>query len=132
MDEMAHAGQATATEVAPSRDDAEAGVARMREMSADLRGCAVLGSRGEALATSGDRERWEEACRALLEAADAAGGEQASQLHVATEEGEVFAVRHRGLAMVAVGDRFALASLMLSDMRMVLRELAPGAGVRKA
>jgi len=126
MSEMARAGQATATEVAPSRDDAEAGVARMREMAADVRGCAVLGTGGEALAASGDRERWAQACAALLEAADAAGGERASQLHVATEEGEVFAVRHRGLAMVAVSERFALASLMLSDMRMVLREIAPG------
>jgi hypothetical protein len=40
----------------------------------------------------------------------------------------VFAVRYGELAMVAVSDRFALASLMLFDMRNALRELAIGAG----
>ena len=65
-----------------------------------------------------------EAGAALLEAADAAGGEPAAQVHVATEDGEAFAVRHGGLAMVAVADRFTLASLMIFDMRAVLRDLA--------
>jgi hypothetical protein len=48
---------------------------------------------------------------------------------VATEAGEAFAVRQSGLAMVAVADRFTLASLMLFDMRTVLRDLASGEGV---
>jgi hypothetical protein len=30
--------------------------------------------------------------------------------------------------MVAVSERFTLASLVLSDMRAALRDLAPGAG----
>jgi len=117
-------GQATATEVAPSREDAEAAVARMLEMSADARGCAVLGPGGDVLAASGDVDRWGEAAAAFLEAADAAGERPAGHVHVATEDGEVFAVRHRGVAMVAVSERFTLASLMLFDMRTVLRELA--------
>lgn len=125
----ANAGHATATEVAPSRDDAEAAVARMREMSADLRGCAVLGPGGDALAASGDRERWGEASAELVGAADAAGAEPASHLHVATEDGEVFMVRHRALVMVAVSERFTLSSLMMFDMRTVLRELAREAGL---
>jgi hypothetical protein len=118
------AGQTSPTAVAPTREDAEAAVARMREMSADLRGCAVLSGDGEALAASGDPDRWQEAAAVLLGAADLAGGERAESVHVGTEDGEVFAVRHRGLAAVAVTDRFTLASLMASDMRAVLRDLA--------
>jgi hypothetical protein len=121
--ELSPRGQ-TAAEVAPSREAAEAAVARMRDMSADLRGCAVLGPDGDVLAASSERKRWQEPCAVLLGAADLAGPEPASHLHVGTEDGEVFAVRHAGLAMVAVSERFTLASLMLFDMRMALRELA--------
>lgn len=120
------AGSPTATRPGPGAAEAEAAVARMRDMSADLRGCAVLAPDGEALAASGDRERWGEAAAVLLAAADLAGEGPAESLHVATEDGEVFAVRHGGLAMVAVSTRFALASLMLFDMRTVLRDLASG------
>jgi len=104
---------------------AEAAVGRLAEMSTDLRGCAVLDLQGRALAAvGGDPERWAEAGAALLAAADAAGGEPITHVHVATEDGEAFAVRHEGLAMVAVAERFALASLMVFDMRAVLRDLA--------
>ena len=120
----ANGGQATATERAPSREAAEVAVARMLEISDDARGCAVLGPTGEALAATGERERWQEGAAELLGAADSAGGEPAQQVHVGTEDGEVFAIRHGELAMVAVSDRFPLASLMISDMRMVLRGLA--------
>jgi hypothetical protein len=120
--------QPSRTAVAPTREDAEAAVARTRGMSADLRGCAVLGPDGEALAASGDLERWQEAAAVLLGAADLAADEPFDSVHVGTEDGEVFAVRHGDLAMVAVSDRFALASLMLFDMRTALRELAIGAG----
>src|SRR6266480_4365284 len=92
-------------------------------MSADLRGCAILDGQGRALASGGDLEPWASAGGALLAAADAAGDEPATHVHVATEEGEAFAVRHEGLAMVAVADRFTLASLMIFDMRAVLRDL---------
>ena len=112
----------------PRRADAELAVARMGEMSPDLRGCAVLDGYGNVLASSGGSS-WERAGRAFLEAADSADGERVSQAHVATEDGEAFAVREGGLAMVAVSDRFALASLMLFDMRTVLRDLARGNGV---
>jgi hypothetical protein len=109
--------------------DAELAVARMGEMSADLRGCAVLDGSGDALAASGGTGDWAEAGAAFLAAADAADGTPAMQAHVATEDGEAFAVREGGLAMVAVVNRFALASLMLFDMRTVLRDLASGGGV---
>ena len=42
------------------------------------------------------------------------------------EQGEIFAVRHAGLVALAVTDRFALASLLLFDMRAVLHDLAEG------
>jgi hypothetical protein len=107
---------------------AEAAVGRLREMSADLRGCALLGPGGELLAATGEADRWGEPARELLSAADEAGDEAATQVHVATEDGEVFAVREDGLAMVAVADRFTLASLMLFDLRTVLRGLVRGTG----
>jgi hypothetical protein len=108
----------------PDPTPAEAAVARLGEMSAELRGCAILDHDGRALAATGDAERWARAGSALLAAADAAGDESAAHVHVATEDGEAFAVRHRGLAIVAVAERFVLASLMLFDMRAVLRDLA--------
>ncbi len=113
---------------APSRKAARAAVERLTEMSADLRGCAVLDGAGHCLAASGNPKAWASAGGALLAAADAAGGQAASHVHVGTEDGEAFGVRHGGLAMVAVADRFALASLMVFDMRAVLRDLARGAG----
>ena len=112
----------------PSREAAEAAVARMRTMSLDLRGCAVLGGDGEVLAASSDPGRWKEAAAILLGAADLARDEPAEHLHVGTEDGEVFAVRHGDLAMVAVSERFTLASLMVFDMRTVLRDLVAPAG----
>src|SRR3954451_8180815 len=109
----------------PSGESAEAALAFLSEMSPDLRGAAVLGPAGEVLAASGEEpERWGEDAAALLAAADAAEKTPVEQVHIATEQGEVFAVRNEGLAAVAVTDRFALASLMLFDMRSLLRELA--------
>jgi len=89
--------------------------------TSEMRGCAILGP-GGVLASSGDNSLWAEAARALLEAADRAAGNRATHAHVATEEGEAFATRSGDLAMVAVASRFALASLVLADMRAALRE----------
>jgi hypothetical protein len=124
----------TTTENAPKTPsvrvaDAELAVARIGEMSPDLQGCAVLDAAGDAIAASGGGGDWASAGAALLAAADAADGSPAWQVHVATEDGEAFAVREGGLAMVAVANRFTLASLMLFDMRTVLRDLASGNGV---
>jgi hypothetical protein len=114
---------AATTEVAAG-DAAEAALAFLGEMSLDLRGAAILDSGGAVLAASGDRGRWGEDAGALLEIADRAGAEPAEQVHIATEQGEVFALRHAGFAAVAVTERFALASLMFFDMRSILRDLA--------
>jgi predicted regulator of Ras-like GTPase activity (Roadblock/LC7/MglB family) len=111
---------------AVSGDAAEAALAYLREMSPDLRGAAILDSAGAVLAATGSPERWREDAATLLDAADRADGEAVEQVHVGTEQGEVFALRHAGLTAVAVTERFALASLTLFDMRALLRDLAAG------
>jgi hypothetical protein len=118
---------AVTTEVA-SGDAAEAALAFLGEMSLDLRGAAILDAAGAVLAASGEPVRWGEDAAALFAIADGAGAEPVEQVHVATEQGEVFALRHAGFVAVAVTERFALASLMFFDMRSTLRDLATGGG----
>lgn len=109
----------------PSEESAEAALEFLAEMSPDLRGAAILGPGGEVLAATGEEwGRWREDAAALLAAADGAEGTPVEQVHIATEQGEVFAIRNAGLTAVSVTERFALASLMLFDMRSMLRELA--------
>jgi predicted regulator of Ras-like GTPase activity (Roadblock/LC7/MglB family) len=105
---------------------AEGALAYLTEMSPDLRGGAILDPAGAVLAASDQPDRWREDAETLLEVADRAGGEPVEQVHIATEQGEVFALRHDGLVAVAVTDRFALASLLFFDMRSMLRDLARG------
>lgn len=109
---------------AASGDSAAGALAYLTEMSPDLRGAAILGPDGAVLAASGEPERWREDAAALFAVADGAGSEPVEQVHVGTEQGEVFALRHAGLAAVAVTERFALASLTFFDMRSLLRDLA--------
>jgi predicted regulator of Ras-like GTPase activity (Roadblock/LC7/MglB family) len=114
-------GQASA---AISGEAAEGALALLAELSPDLRGAAILGADGSVLAATGDPDRWREDSAALFEVADRAGSEPVEQIHIGTEQGEVFALRHGELAAVAVTDRFALASLLLFDMRSLLRDLS--------
>jgi predicted regulator of Ras-like GTPase activity (Roadblock/LC7/MglB family) len=114
---------ALATEVSPG-DAAQAALAFLAEMSPDLRGAAILAEDGTVLAAGAEPERWGEDAAALFEIADRAGGERAEQIHIATEQGEVFGLRHAGLAAIAVTERFALASLTFFDLRATLRDLA--------
>lgn len=117
------------TTAPPSGESAEAALEFLSEMSPDLRGAAILGPEGEVLAASGgEPERWREDAAVLFAAADGAEEAPVEQVHIATEQGEVFAIRNAGLSAVAVTDRFALASLLLFDMRSMLRELAAGGG----
>ena len=111
---------------APTLTDAGETVAYLQEISPEMRGCAVLSGSGEVLAATGEVERWGEAGRDLIAAADAAGGEPVAHAHIATGDGEAFCVREAGLTAVAVADRFTLSSLMIFDMRSALRRLAAG------
>jgi len=105
---------------------AERAVELLVELSPDLRGAAILDADGAALAATGAPARWAEDGAALLAVADGAGEEPVEQVHIATEQGEVFALRHDGLIALAVADRFALTSVLFFDMRSVLRDLAAG------
>ncbi len=115
---------------AVSGDSAEGALAYLTEMSPDLRGAAILGSDGAVLAASGQPDRWREDAETLFEVADGAGGEPVEQIHIGTEQGEVFAIRHAGLTAIAVTERLALASLTFFDMRSLLRDLAGGGNGR--
>lgn len=115
---------------AVSGEAAEGALAYLAEMSPDLRGAAVLAADGSVIAATGARERWHEDATALFEAADRAGDEQVEQVHIGTGQGEVFAIRHAGLAAVAVTERFALASLTFFDLRSMLRDLVAGRTAR--
>jgi predicted regulator of Ras-like GTPase activity (Roadblock/LC7/MglB family) len=107
-----------------SGDAAEQSLAYLTEMSPDLRGAAIFDSTGAVLASSGQADRWREDGAALFAVADRADDASVEQIHIAGEQGEVFALRHGDLAAIVVTERFALASLMFFDMRSVLRELA--------
>jgi predicted regulator of Ras-like GTPase activity (Roadblock/LC7/MglB family) len=115
-----------ALSAAVSGEAAEGALAYLAEMSIDLRGAAILDSHGTVLAAADAPRRWGDGAAALFAAADGAGGEPVEQIHVGTEQGEVFALRHAGLIAVAVTERFALASLMFFDLRAMLRDLAAG------
>jgi hypothetical protein len=78
------------------------------------------------LAATDVPRRWIVDVAAVLSVADRAGGESVEQIHIATEQGEVFAIRNAGLAAVAVTERFALASVLFFDLRSILRDLAAG------
>jgi predicted regulator of Ras-like GTPase activity (Roadblock/LC7/MglB family) len=121
-------GETSGVAAAPPSEAAAAALAYLTEMSPDMRGGAILAADGAVLAASGQPERWREDVAALLAVADRAGAEPVEQVHIATEQGEVFAIRHAGLAAAVVAERFALASLLFFDMRAVLRDLAGGEG----
>lgn len=123
-------GETSGGEKSLAGDAAASALAYLTEMSPDLRGGAIIGPDGAVLAASDHPRRWREDAAALLDVADRANGEPVEQVHIATEQGEVFALRHAGLAAVAVTERFALASLMFFDMRSVLRDLGAGGGGR--
>jgi hypothetical protein len=101
---------------------AERAVARLEEMSADLRAAAVVDAESGVLAASGDTD-WS-AVGEMWAAADGLEGPRVTQVHVATAEGEVFATRAGAISVVALAPRHALAALMFCDLRSVLREVA--------
>lgn len=102
----------------------ERAVTELQGLSTDLRECAIFAPGGELIAASTDAE-WEARSRELWAAAATAAGEDPLQFHVATDAGEVFAVRTPGgPSVLAVTARFALESLMFCDLRAALRGLA--------
>jgi hypothetical protein len=95
----------------------------LRELSADIRAGVVLGADGDLLAGSDELAG---PARDLLAAA-----EDATDVHVTTGDGAVFAARDGRHAIVVACGRFALPSLARYDLRMVLADLAgEGRGIR--
>jgi hypothetical protein len=119
---MGPSAPSAAGETAPISDPASA-VARIEEITPELRGCAIFAEGGRVLASSGEEAEWANAGGELLAAIASAAPEPPAHVHIATGDGEVFSVRHGGLTMVAVAERFVLSSLLLFDLRAVLREL---------
>lgn len=114
--------------VASSETAAERAVEHLVAASPDLRSAALIAPDGSLIAASSSND-WSERVSELWDAASLHAIDPA-QLHVATESGEVFAVRSAdGSVAVAIANRFALASLMFCDLRAALRELGTD-GVR--
>lgn len=97
------------------------------QLQPDLKGAALYTSDGGLIAGTGASEAWLEAGRALLSVFDRAAEGAAAEAHVATGSGEVFLVEGKRFRLLAVAERFVLASLLSFDMRTVLRELERGA-----
>jgi hypothetical protein len=108
----------------PARPDPAARILdELAELEPELKGAAIIGADGTALAVRAEDPGWADGAIALLEAVDSVGDREVDSAHVATGEGEVFVVRDGGLSLVAVTGRFVLASLTGFDMRMSLRDL---------
>ena len=99
----------------------ELAVDYLRELSADIRAVAVLTREGEPLA--GVPEVAEAARRLLTAVPDAVESEV-----TIGGGGVVHAARSDEHAVVAVCGRYALASLIRYDLKIVLAELAAGGG----
>ena len=113
-------------EVGPGRVQAALALARLRELSVDMRGGAFFAPSGELMASTGDDTVWAEFGTALVLAAEAADPREFSQLHVGGEAGEVFLVRYEGYAIIVTAERYTLASLFASDLRATLHDLVEG------
>jgi hypothetical protein len=102
---------------------------RLVEFSADTRAAVLLEAYGgtSSAAGSADGEELAEGARELLRAVDKAAEEPPSEVEAQVLGGSVFAVRGPRWTLVAVARRSALSSLMLYDMRLLLRGLQEGA-----
>jgi hypothetical protein len=90
----------------------------LRELSADIRAGVVLAPDGALLAGP---DALAGPARDLLGAAG-----EATEVHVSTAEGAVYAARSDRHAIAVVCGRFALPSLIRYDLRLVLADLGGG------
>lgn len=91
-------------------------LARLDELSSDIREAIVLDAAGNRLA--GDVEL----ARAAADLVNAAG--ESAAVEVADERGAVYAVRDHRHAIVVITGRPALPALMFMDLRSVLAALS--------
>lgn len=101
-------------------------LAYLAELQPGLRASAILDSAGSVLAATPPDQAWIEPALRLLSIAGIEADGSAVELHLAAPSGEVFAVREGGRTMIAISERFVLASLLTFDMRMVLRSVDGG------
>lgn len=114
-----------ASDAKPEFGPGDAGLAYLAELEPDVRAAGIFNSDGSPVASSApDLPAFLEAAPELIGAISSVceEGREFDSCHVALEDGEVFMVRESGLTMIAVTERFVLASLTGFDMRMALRD----------
>lgn len=97
-------------------------IAELVDESAGIRAGAIIGPGGELIAASAAND-WAGQAGRLWAAATDPSRPPPVHVHVAIDGGEVFAVRSDHASAIATADRFALASLVLCDLRAALRRL---------
>ena len=109
---------------------------RLCELSADVRAAVLLDAAGSLAAASDDARELGELARRLFEEVDRAtrdwDTEPPEQVEVQVPGGVVFASRTPRWTLAAVAKRGALSSLMLYDLRALLRELEGGPPIRRS
>lgn len=117
----------------PKRDDSSGGrhsgrgLSYLLELEPEIRVAAIIDGGGAVLESSETgTSNFGPAAVGLIEAVDGAGNKPFDSCHIASDDAEVFVVREGDLSLVAVTERFVLASLMAFDMRMTLRDLPGG------
>ena len=113
--------------------DAAAALADLTEISSHVEAAAVVDGEGNVLAAAGDGERLAPVGRELLEAAeeDFGGRRSVTKLEVALREGSVFAVRERGLVLVARTSPGPPSGLVLYDLGTCLESIEPPKSAKK-
>jgi hypothetical protein len=109
---------------------------RLCELSADVRAAVLLDAAGSLAGASDDARELGELARRLFEEVDRAtrdwDAEPPEQVEIQVPGGAVFASRTPRWTLAAVAKRGALSSLMLYDLRALLRELEGGAPIRRS
>ena len=113
--------------------DAAAALADLTEISSQVEAAAIVDGDGNVLATSGDGDRLASVGHELLEAAeeDFGGRRSVTKLEVALREASVFAVRERGLVLVARTSPGPASALVLYDLGSCLQSIDPPKSAKK-
>lgn len=123
-------GQDAGRDPSPGADRSGGGLPYLAELEPEVRAAAILDAEGNVVESAGSTTAgFGAAAAVLVESVDGAGGKPFDNCHIASAEAEIFIVREGDLTLVAVTERFVLASLMAFDMRMTLRDLKGGTGV---
>jgi len=113
--------------------DAAAALADLIEISSHVEAAVVVDGEGTVLAGTGDGERLGSVGHELLEAAeeDFGGRRSVTKLEVALRAASVFAVRERGLVLVARTSAGPASALVLYDLGSCLQSIDPPKSAKK-